>query len=275
MIHNLPSLSETLDKYRLRAKKSFGQNFLLDLNITQKIARAGGADTSLPLLEIGPGPGGLTRALFLEGGQHVIAVEKDRRFLPLLQELQEAAPRLEVIEADATKLDITTLKTPLRIIANLPYNVGTLLLINWLHQLDHIDSMTLLFQKEVAERLVAKPGSKNYGRLSVLAQLTCTTNILFDIPKEAFTPPPKVTSTLVKLIPREDRPSLDVLAKIKDITQFAFGQRRKMLRASLKPLLKEHPTLLADLDINPEARGETLSPDIYLKLAKASLQEKK
>lgn len=267
MVEHLPPLSEVLQKHGIQAKKSFGQNFLLDLNITRKIARLGKASEAYHILEIGPGPGGLTRALFLEGATHVTVIEKDRRFLPLLEEIKASGCHLDIVEGDATCFEITEFPGKLTIIANLPYNVGTLLLLAWLSRLDHITSMTLLFQKEVAERLIAKPGSKAYGRLSVITQLTCDAEIQLNLPREAFTPAPKVDSSLVTLIPKDHRPPQAIVDKVQEITQLTFGQRRKMLRASLKPLLIYYPDMLSDLGLNPENRGEVLTPEDYRKLA--------
>jgi 16S rRNA (adenine1518-N6/adenine1519-N6)-dimethyltransferase len=237
---DLPPLRESLDAHGLIAKKSFGQHFLLDLNVTRKIARLAGVTDSAAVIEVGPGPGGLTRAL-LETGARVIAVEKDARFLPLLDQLARAADgRLTVVQADALAVDEAALLTehadnaPASIVANLPYNVGTPLLIKWLLEDWRPTSMTLMFQREVARRLVAPAGADDYGRLSVITQAVCEARIVMDLPARAFTPPPKVDSAVAHLTPLPDRPDAAVLAALERVTAAAFGQRRKMLRSSLK-----------------------------------------
>lgn len=267
----LPSLRDTVEQHGLWADKSFGQHFLFDLNLTRRIARAAGDLTGMAVFEVGPGPGGLTRALLESDAEKVIAIEVDTRCLSVLEELQnhgDNKDRLEIIAADALQIDLTELAAaPRAIIANLPYNVGTLLLVNWLHQARHFRSMTLLFQKEVAERIIAAPRTKDYGRLSVLAQTCCHADIMFDIAPEAFTPPPKIMSSLVHLTPRENvSVDLKILGKI---TASAFGQRRKMLRSSLKSLIPSPEILLESLGLLPTARAEELSVADFAKLAKA------
>ena len=233
----LPPLREVIDQHDLAAKKSLGQHFLLDLNITRKIARAAAVSDGDAVLEIGPGPGGLTRAL-LEAGAHVTALERDRRCIAALAELEAHYPgALSVIETDALKADETTLlgaAAPVKIVANLPYNISTELLIKWLKAGPALWSrMALMFQKEVADRILAAPGSKTYGRLSVMAQAAATPSRAFDLPARAFTPPPKVDSTVVLFDPQTD--GFTALGALEAVTQAAFSQRRKMLRASLKP----------------------------------------
>lgn len=262
----LPPLRESLAEAGLLARKSFGQHFLLDLNVTRKIARLAASLEGVEVLEVGPGPGGLTRAL-LEAGAKVTAVEKDARFLPLLAELQAAAPgRLNVVEADALKIDEARLMGPdAQVIANLPYNVGTPLLIKWLTGPWRPAGLTLMFQKEVAQRIVAAPGEDAYGRLAVICQAAATARIAMSLPARAFTPPPKVESAVVTLTPRADAPAPSRLKRLEKVTAAAFGQRRKMLRSSLKPLGGE--ALCQAAGVDPDARAETIAVDGFLRLA--------
>jgi 16S rRNA (adenine1518-N6/adenine1519-N6)-dimethyltransferase len=271
-LDKLPPLRDVIAAYGLAPKKSLGQNFLFDLNLTRKIARAAGAQEGGVFYEVGPGPGGLTRALLAEGAGKVIAVERDARCLPALEEITAAWPgKLEVHAADALKLDETAILPPgVRIAANLPYNVGTALLIKWLTapQWPPIwASLTLMFQKEVAQRIVAAPSTEHYGRLSVLAQWRCTAKILFDVNRGAFVPPPSVTSSIVRLEPRSAPLAPADLADLEKITAAAFGQRRKMLRQSLKPLGGE--VLLEKAGIDPTARPEDLKIEQFAALARA------
>jgi 16S rRNA (adenine1518-N6/adenine1519-N6)-dimethyltransferase len=256
----------------LAAKKSLGQNFLLDLNLTGRIARAAGADRGGTFYEVGPGPGGLTRALLAEGADKVIAVERDQRCLPALAEIAEAHPgKLDVISADAMSLDEAAILPPgTRIAANLPYNVGTALLIKWLtgsHWPPFWASATLMFQKEVAQRITAQPGNEHYGRLSVLAGWRTTAKILFDVNRGAFVPPPSVTSSIVRLEPRSEPLAPCELEKLEKVTAAAFGQRRKMLRQSLKPLGGE--ALIGRAGLDPTLRPEDLSVADFAALARA------
>ena len=265
----LPSLREVVDHYGLLAKKSLGQNFLLNMDVTRRIAKAAGNFTDVTVFEVGPGPGGLTRAL-LEAGVPVVAVERDHRCLEILSDIQAAFPGLlVVIEGDALQLSPQGAipEGNIKVIANLPYNIGTTLLIQWLSNLDRISSLTLMFQKEVALRLVAKPRTKAYGRLSILTQWLCEGKRLFDLSPKAFTPAPKVTSSVVQLVPRSIDPSEKALFPIMErITQHAFGQRRKMIRSSLKPLFSE--SKLNELGLNPCARAEELTIPDFVLLAK-------
>ncbi|HKX65122.1 MAG TPA: 16S rRNA (adenine(1518)-N(6)/adenine(1519)-N(6))-dimethyltransferase RsmA [Rhizomicrobium sp.] len=268
----LPPLREVIAAHGLAAKKSLGQNFLFDLNLTRKIARAAGAQEGGVFYEVGPGPGGLTRALLAEGADKVIAVERDARCLPALEEIARAWPgKLEVISADALALDeAAILPKQTRIAANLPYNIGTALLIKWLtieQWVPHWASLTLMFQKEVAQRIIAQPGTEHYGRLSVLAQWRCTAKILFDVNRGAFVPPPSVTSAIVRLEPRAQPLAPAKLTDLEKVTATAFGQRRKMLRQSLKPLGGE--ALLAKAGIDPTARPEDLKIEQFAALARA------
>jgi 16S rRNA (adenine1518-N6/adenine1519-N6)-dimethyltransferase len=268
----LPPLRQVIAAHGLAAKKSLGQNFLFDLNLTRKIARAAGANEGGVFYEVGPGPGGLTRALLSEGADNVIAVERDARCLPALEEIARAWPgKLEIIPADALELDeAAILPKGTRIAANLPYNVGTAILIKWLTA-DHWPplwaSLTLMFQKEVAQRITAQPGGEHYGRLSVLAQWRCTAKILFDVNRGAFVPPPSVTSSIVRLEPRQQPLAPCNLSDLEKVTAAAFGQRRKMLRQSLKPLGGE--PLLEKAGIDPTARPEDLKIEQFAALARA------
>jgi 16S rRNA (adenine1518-N6/adenine1519-N6)-dimethyltransferase len=271
----LDPLRDVIRRYDLAAKKSLGQNFILDLNLTRRIARAGGAVDGRTVIEIGPGPGGLTRGLLMEGAKRVIAVERDSRCLPALAEIGERyAGRLSVHEGDALKADWARLlgssSGKAIIAANLPYNVATTLLIGWLETdpwPPWWDRMVLMFQKEVAERIVAEPGSKDYGRLSVIAQWRSEAYIALTLKPDAFTPPPKVSSAVVVFTPREaPQPACSVKA-LGRVTAAAFGQRRKMLRASLKTLVPNPEELLDAAGISPELRAERLTVRDFAKLA--------
>ncbi|WP_299471472.1 16S rRNA (adenine(1518)-N(6)/adenine(1519)-N(6))-dimethyltransferase RsmA [uncultured Roseibium sp.] len=271
-IDDLPPLRDVISTYGLNAKKSLGQNFLLDLNLTSRIARSAGDLSDCTVLEIGPGPGGLTRALLAAGAKRVVAIEKDSRCLPALAEISDHYPgRLEVIEGDALQLDpvVLTGGDKVRIAANLPYNVGTQLLVNWITTPawpPFWSSLTLMFQKEVGERIAAQPGSKAYGRLGVLAGWRCKGGILFDISPKAFTPPPKVTSAVVHLIPN-DNPLPCALVSLEKVTAAAFGQRRKMLRASLKSLSGDAENLIRQAGLEPTSRAEEIDIGGFAALA--------
>lgn len=265
-LSDLPPLRDSLAAHGLLAKKAFGQHFLLDLNITRKIARLAAVGAGDHVIEVGPGPGGLTRAL-LETGARVTAVEKDERFRPLLEELAAVCPSLRLVFGDALQADEAQLAhgAPAHLVSNLPYNVGTPLLIKWLTGPWTPASLTLMFQKEVADRIVAGPGDDAYGRLAVIVQATCQAQRVMDVPARAFTPPPKVDSAIVRLIPRADRPAADLLKALERVTAAAFGQRRKMLRSSLKSLGGEAFVAAAGLD--PQARAETIDLAGFLRLA--------
>lgn len=267
----LPPLRDVIARHDLAAKKSLGQNFLLDLNLTGRIARSAGPLDQGTVIEIGPGPGGLTRALLAAGARQVIAIERDPRVMPALAEISARWPgRLEVREADALEVDVASLgEAPRRIVANLPYNVATPLLIGWLHRLDAIAGMTLMFQKEVVDRLVAKPRTKDYGRLSVITQWLCHVEPLFDINPRAFTPPPKIVSTVVSLTPRAAPLAEADFATLERVTAAAFGQRRKMLRASLKSLGGDGEALCAAAGVAPTARAEELTVEQFCAIARA------
>ncbi|MCK4946196.1 MAG: 16S rRNA (adenine(1518)-N(6)/adenine(1519)-N(6))-dimethyltransferase RsmA [Alphaproteobacteria bacterium] len=267
----LPPLREIIGRYKLAAKKSLGQNFLLDLNLTAKIAHAAGDLTDKNVIEIGPGPGGLTRALLETEAKHIYAVERDDRCLLALQEIVAAYPdRLTIEAGDAIKLDVTSLcPAPRVLIANLPYNIATPLLIGWLKKITEFDSLTLMFQREVADRLTAKPRTKEYGRLSIIAQWLAIVEKKFDIPPSAFTPQPKVTSTVVHIVPRQNRKDNVEFALMEKVTASAFGQRRKMLRQSLKKLGTDTEKLLAAADLAPTARAEEIDSAGFIRLAEA------
>ncbi|WP_454745357.1 16S rRNA (adenine(1518)-N(6)/adenine(1519)-N(6))-dimethyltransferase RsmA [Ciceribacter selenitireducens] len=269
-IDGLPPLRDVIARHGLDARKALGQNFLLDLNLTQKIARTAGPLEDVTVFEVGPGPGGLTRAILSLGAKKVIAVERDARCLPALAEIADHYPgRLEVIEGDALKTDFEAMASdsPVKIIANLPYNVGTQLLINWLLPRTwppFWQSLTLMFQREVGLRIVADESDDHYGRLGVLCGWRTDAHMAFDVPPQAFTPPPKVTSSVVHLVPRPQPLECDV-EKLERVTQAAFGQRRKMLRQSLKSLGGE--TLLGKAGIDPARRAETLSVEEFCRIA--------
>ncbi|UCI25059.1 16S rRNA (adenine(1518)-N(6)/adenine(1519)-N(6))-dimethyltransferase RsmA [Mesorhizobium sp. B2-8-5] len=274
-IDGLPPLREVIERHGLQAKKALGQNFLLDLNLTGKIARAAGDLGETTVIEVGPGPGGLTRALLFNGARRVIAIERDERCLEALAEVSNHYPgRLEVIPGDALKTDFAALGgaasgAPVKIVANLPYNIGTELLIRWLTVADwppFYQSMTLMFQREVAERITAAPSSDAYGRLGVLAGWRTEARIAFDVPPQAFTPSPKVTSSVVHLVPRQSPLPADA-KKLGRVTEAAFGQRRKMLRQSVKSLGGE--ALLTRASIDPTRRAETLSVEEFVRLTNA------
>ena len=271
-LDGLPPLREVIEQYGLQAKKSLGQNFLLDLNLTSKIARTAGDLSTATVIEVGPGPGGLTRALLMNGAKRAVAVERDERCLAALAEVSAHYPgRLEVVSGDALKTDFSALAGggPVKIVANLPYNIGTELLIRWLTVPawpPFYSSMTLMFQREVAQRIVAAPDSDAYGRLGVLAGWRTQAKIAFDVPPQAFTPPPKVTSSVVHLVPRETPLPADV-RMLGRVTEAAFGQRRKMLRQSLKGI--EGARLLEATGIDGTRRAETLDIAEFVALANA------
>jgi 16S rRNA (adenine1518-N6/adenine1519-N6)-dimethyltransferase len=268
-----PPLREQLEAHGLLADKRFGQHFLLDLNVTRKIARLAGPLEGRAVLEAGPGPGGLTRAL-LEAGARVVAIEKDARFLPLLGELADVSKgALAIVGADALRSDDVALLAahapgaPVRIVSNLPYNVGVPLLIKWLTGPLRPEALALMFQKEVAQRIAAPAGGDAYGRLSVIAQAICHAQVVMELPARAFTPPPKVESAVVLLTPLADRPSPARIAALERITAAAFGQRRKMLRSSLKVLGGE--TLCAAAGVDPQVRAEDVPIAGFLALSDA------
>ena len=273
-IDALPPLREVIATHDLKAQKSLGQNFLLDLNLTAKIARQVGDLANCDILEIGPGPGGLTRGLLAEGARRVVAVEKDRRCIPALEDIaSHHSGRLQVLEGDALAIDpMAHLNAPIRVAANLPYNIGTELLVRWLtppHWPPFWQSLTLMFQREVAERITAQPGSKAYGRLAILAQWRCTANIVLSLPPEAFTPPPKVSSAVVHLVALKE-PKFPADAKtLERVVATAFNQRRKMLRSALKPLGGDIEDRLRAAGIAPTDRAENVPLEGFCALARA------
>ena len=279
----LPPLREVIAACGLRARKSLGQNFLCDLNLTRKIARAAAPLAGHAVLEVGPGPGGLTRALLLEGAEKVIALERDERALPALEQIAGRWPgRLEIIHADALRLDHGEIAAragmPVKVVANLPYNIATPLLTGWLNSEPWPPwwaSLTLMFQREVAERITAAPGSKAYGRLAILAQWRARARKLFDIPPEAFTPPPKVTSSVVRIAPAPGPEEPKDSATLQRLTAAAFGQRRKMLRKALKSIHDDPEALLQSCGITPTARAEELAVEDFIRLAAAWEEEEK
>ena len=278
-VADLPPLRDVIRRHGLAAKKSLGQNFLLDLNLTGRIARAAGPLEGATVIEIGPGPGGLTRALLTEGARHVIAIERDERAMAALEEIAAHHPgRLTIVSGDALQFDAVSCleqsvreRGPARIVANLPYNIATALLVKWLTAEPWppwYDRLVLMFQREVAERIVAAPGSKAYGRLSVLAGWRTQAKILFDVHPSNFVPPPKVTSSVVEFIPRTSPLPCD-RRTLERLTEAAFGQRRKMLRQSLKSIGTDPLPLLAAAGIAPTARAEEIPVEGFVALARA------
>ncbi|MCR6630878.1 MAG: 16S rRNA (adenine(1518)-N(6)/adenine(1519)-N(6))-dimethyltransferase RsmA [Magnetospirillum sp.] len=266
----LPPLRDVIAAHGLAARKSLGQHFLLDLNLTGRIARGAGNLGEGTCIEIGPGPGGLTRALLDAGARHVVAIERDDRAITIQNEIAARYPgRLEIIAADALEVDCTSLgEAPRRIVANLPYNISTVLLLQWLRQASAFESMTLMFQKEVVDRLAAAPRSPDYGRLSVITQWLCEVRPLFNVDRRAFTPPPAVESTVVKLIPHAQPLAPARFETLERVTAAAFGQRRKMLRSSLKSL-GDADALIGATGPPPTARAEELSVEEFCALAQA------
>ncbi len=273
MLDKLPTLSETVAIHGLRADKSLGQHFLLDLNLTRSIARLAKPLAGTHVAEVGPGPGGLTRALLLEGAESVLAIEMDARFFPPLDDIARASGRLSVHHGDALRLNIAdAMPAPRKIVSNLPYNVGTKMLVDWVTTQPRFwEQLVLMFQLEVAERICAQPGENAYGRLAVLCQSVAHTRIAMEVPARLFTPPPKVDSAVVVLDPL-DAPFNDLKA-LGELTQACFGQRRKMIRASLKPYAKRHKLTLSDwlerAEVEPTARPETLPVTAFHRLVEA------
>jgi 16S rRNA (adenine1518-N6/adenine1519-N6)-dimethyltransferase len=267
----LPPLRDIIARHGIRARKGLGQHFLLDLNLTGRIARAAGELGGVTVIEIGPGPGGLTRALLAAGARRVVAIERDERCLAALGELAAAYPeRLELVPGDALALNPAELSAPPRkIVANLPYNIATPLLLGWLDRILDYESLTLMFQREVADRLVAAPRNKAYGRLSVLVQWLAKVETLFAIPPQAFVPPPKVSSSVVQIIPRSEPLAPAEKPTVERVTAAAFGQRRKMLRTSLRSLGCPVEELLARAGVPATARAEELSVAEFCALARA------
>ncbi len=269
----LPPLRDVIARHGLAAKKALGQNFLFDLNLTRRIARAAGPFEGISVIEVGPGPGGLTRALLMEGVERLTVIERDSRAIAALEEIAAAYPgRLTIAAGDALEVDYEALAggRPARIVANLPYNIATPLLTGWLTAKNwppFYDSLTLMFQKEVAERIVTRPGGKEFGRLSVLCQYRASVKKLFDVNRSAFTPPPKVTSSIVQFFPNPSPQPACRLELLERVTAAAFGQRRKMLRASLKGIFAEPEAVLGELGIDPEMRAEQIPVEAFARIA--------
>ena len=275
---NLPPLKDVISKYEIRAKKSLGQNFLLDLNLTSKIARYAGNLEQSDVLEIGPGPGGLTRSLLNEGARQVVSIEKDNRCMAALEEIQSLFPgRLRLLQGDALSMNVTQYLTdPIKIIANLPYNIGTELLVRWLNSKNwpsFWQSMTLMFQKEVANRIVARPGSKAYGRLSVMSQWRCNTKIAFNIPATAFTPPPKVESAVVHFEALNEPKFPAQIDKLEFVVSKAFNQRRKMLRGALKGHFINVEEGLFSIGVLPTKRAENITVQEYCAMSQILIRK--
>ena len=275
---NLPPLKDVISKYEIRAKKSLGQNFLLDLNLTSKIARYAGNLKQSDVLEIGPGPGGLTRSLLNEGARQVVSIEKDNRCMAALEEIQSLFPgRLRLLQGDALSMNVTQYLTdPIKIIANLPYNIGTELLVRWLNSKNwpsFWQSMTLMFQKEVANRIVARPGSKAYGRLSVMSQWRCNTKIAFNIPATAFTPPPKVESAVVHFEALNEPKFPAEVDKLEFVVSKAFNQRRKMLRGALKDHFINVEEGLFSIGVLPTKRAENITVQEYCAMSQILIRK--
>ena len=271
MSEALPPLREVIARHGIRARHQLGQHFLLDLNLSRRIVRAADDLTGRTVVEVGPGPGGLTRALLETDAARVIAIERDPRCIDALSELSEhCGSRLDIVEGDALDIDISGLAGTRRvaIVANLPYNIATPLLIGWLRNVDSISAMTLMFQKEVAERITAAPGSRAYGRLAVIVQWLCEAKRAFDVAPTAFVPPPGVMSTVVNLVPRDAPLAPADMASLEAVTAAAFGHRRKMLRSALGGLVKDPEAFLAREGIEGTARAETLPPEAFCALAR-------
>lgn len=272
----LPTLRETVEKYELLAKKSLGQNFLLDMNITEKIIRQSLSMQNLEsfagayVYEVGPGPGGLTRAILKNNPQRLTVIEMDSRCIDIMNDIKNVVgEQLQIIEGDALKYNFAAENVaPKHIVSNLPYNISVPLLVGWLKNMAQYSSLTLMFQKEVAERIIAETNNKSYGRISVLAQLTCHIKVLMNLNPNCFVPAPKIWSTVLLFQPREIIPSTEILQKVSNLTELAFGQRRKMIRQSLKSI-KNLAEICSGLNIPLTARAENLSPEQYLELAKA------
>jgi len=268
---NLPSIAKLAAKHGIVPLKKLGQNFIFDENLCDKIVKASGIENDDLILEVGPGPAGLTRSILNSYPKELIVIEMDERCMPLLAEIKNIYPALTIKYADALKINLNDLisNTKINIISNLPYNIGSVLLISWLHQFEMVNSMTLMLQKEVVDRIVAKPGTSAYGRLSVICQIVCDVKKCFDVSPKAFYPEPKIWSSVVRLKPKEDVPNQNLLSKIEKITNVAFSGRRKMIKSSLKSLSPEIGNILIKLSIQDTLRAENLSPQDYLSLAKA------
>jgi 16S rRNA (adenine1518-N6/adenine1519-N6)-dimethyltransferase len=264
----LPSIAQHAKSHGIVPNKKLGQNFLFDLSLCDKIVKTSGNIKDKIILEVGPGPAGLSRAILACGPKKLFAIEKDQRCIALLEEIKEYFPQLEIMSMDALHVKLSSLGTnKITIIANLPYNIGTELLFRWLDEIEYIESITIMLQKEVVDRICANPGSKAYGKLSIMCQLICNVEKEFDVSPAAFFPPPKVTSSIIRITPKEIIPTRHVIDSVRKITSLAFNQRRKMLRSSLKPLAPDLEAVLQKCEINPQDRAENLSIDDYVRLA--------
>jgi 16S rRNA (adenine1518-N6/adenine1519-N6)-dimethyltransferase len=269
----LPSIAKLASKHGISPLKKYGQNFIFDESLCDKIVKYASIDENSCVLEIGPGPAGLTRSILKAAPQKLTVIETDSRCLPLLEEIQGIYPFLEILHDDALKITLEKIseKTKLDIISNLPYNIGSPLLIGWMNQIKHVNSMTLMLQKEVVDRIVSAHSKKSYGRLSVICQVTCDVQKCFDVSPKAFYPEPKIWSSIVRLEPKPIQPSKPVLSKLEEVTHYAFSGRRKMIKSSLKQLKPDIENLLISLDLDPTIRAENLSPEDYLKIARVAL----
>lgn len=265
----LPSIAKLASKHGIAPLKKFGQNFIFDENLCDKIIQYSSINQDSCVLEIGPGPAGLTRSILKARPSKLTVIETDLRCIPLLKELQESFPFLEIKHEDALKASLKELsqKTNLDIISNLPYNIGSQLLINWLGEIKHVNSMTLMLQKEVVDRIISKPNNKSYGRLSVICQITCNTHKCFDVSPKAFSPEPKIWSSIVRLTPKPNQPSKEMINQLEKITRLAFSGRRKMIKSSLKSLHPDIDNILEKSGMNLQHRAENLSPEDYLNIA--------
>jgi 16S rRNA (adenine1518-N6/adenine1519-N6)-dimethyltransferase len=268
----LPTIAKLASNHGIVPLKKYGQNFIFDETLCDKIVKSSKIQAGSIVLEIGPGPAGLSRSILKTNPRKLTVIEADKRFLPLLDEIKQVYPQIDIIHGDALKIDLLSSDIKIHIISNLPYNIGTVLLINWISKLDLIASMTLMLQKEVVDRITAKVGTKAYGRLSVICQLTCEVQKCFDVSPNAFYPKPKIWSSIVRLVPKSTQVDSKILFKLQEITNIAFSARRKMIKSSLKNLSPEINQILEDLKLNPSLRAENLSPDNYLSLALRLLQ---
>ncbi|MCP5363097.1 MAG: 16S rRNA (adenine(1518)-N(6)/adenine(1519)-N(6))-dimethyltransferase RsmA [Rickettsiaceae bacterium] len=274
MSNNLPSIAKLAAKHGIVPLKKLGQNFIFDETLCDKIVKASGLQDGNIALEIGPGPGGLTRSILKASSGKLTVIEMDARCIPLLEEIKTVYPDLIIKQADALKVSLSEIVTDekITIISNLPYNIGSVLLTSWLLQSEKINSMTLMLQKEVVDRIIAKAGTKSYGRLSIICQIVCKITKCFDVSPKAFYPEPKIWSSVVRLEPKENVPNLQLLTKIEQITNLAFSGRRKMIKSSLKALSPDISIILEKLSINQSLRAEDLLPENYLALAEAILE---
>jgi len=266
----LPSIAKLANKHGIAPLKKYGQNFIFDETLCDKIVRQVHLTNDSTVLEIGPGPAGLTRSILKADPKELFVIETDSRCLPLLEEIKALYPALNILHADALKVKLPDIVTnrKLDIISNLPYNIGTKLLIDWIHQINHVQSMTLMLQKEVVDRIISSPDKKSYGRLSVICQIVCNTEKCFDVSPKAFYPEPKIWSSIVRFVPKIDRPDQDILLKLENITIHAFTARRKMIKSSLKKVAPNINEILESLGLDQSLRAENLSPENYLAIAK-------